>query len=59
MKKRLTRLLVICVCLIVVLLMVTFELTISRLIQMWREREHLDYSEVTTRTASTSNPLPK
>ncbi|MBR3705216.1 MAG: hypothetical protein IKM11_07000, partial [Oscillospiraceae bacterium] len=36
---------IVLLCLIVVLLMVTFELTISKLIQMWRERERLEYDE--------------
>ncbi len=36
---------VVVMCLLVVLLMVTFELTIPKLIQMWRERERLDYDE--------------
>ena len=36
---------VVMLALVVVLVMVTFELTISKLIQMWRERERLDYNE--------------
>ena len=36
---------IVLLCLIVVLLMVTFELTLTKLIQMWRERERLEYDE--------------
>ncbi len=36
---------VVMLALIVVMVMVTFELTVGKLIQMWRERERLDYNE--------------
>ena len=36
---------VVMLALIVVMIMVAFELTVGKLMQMWRERERLDYSE--------------
>ncbi len=36
---------IVLLCMIAVLLMVAFELTLTKLVQMWRERERLEYDE--------------